>query len=241
MARLTGENIEKFRAPSGDNDGQKRLSYFSLKKDKETAKIRLLYTGAEDIEGYVVHRVQVGDYERPVNCLLENNGTIDDCPFCKAGLKKQARVFVPVLREEGSGEIQIWERPNSFYGKLSSLCGRYPNIVSQVFEVERRGVERDPKTDYDFYPIGQADGTTVQDILDDFDMDELPKIVGSRFLMSKTADEMEYYIKHGEFPTERADAPVRRRGRTEPVEDLPFEKNEEPERRETRRGRGDRF
>lgn len=227
MARLTGDNIEQFYSGSSD---KKKISYFSLKDNGDTARIRLLYNGAEDIEGYTVHRVKVGDYDRPVNCLLEKDSPIDDCPFCKAKIAKQARVFVPIFNED-TGEIQVWERPNTFYGKISGLCARYPNIVSQVFEVERRGAKGYQKTDYDFYPVGQPDGTTIEDILDDCELDELPPIVGSRFLMSKTADEMEYYVQNEEFPEANADAPVRRRG---------SEDTSRTERRTEGRSRGSR-
>lgn len=236
MSRLTGENIEKFY--SGDGD-KKKIAYFSLKDNGDTARIRFLYNGAEDIDGYTVHRVKVGDYERPVNCLLEKDSPIDDCPFCKAKIAKQARVFIPIFNED-TGELQVWERPNTFYGKIAGLCARYPNIVSQVFEVERRGAKGYQKTDYDFYPVGQPDGTTIEDILDDCELDELPEIVGSRFLMSKTADEMEYYVQHGEFPDTRDSAPVRRRDRRAEPSDA--EPNDEPvTTRRRSRGNGQNF
>ena len=236
MARLTGENIEQFRASSGNSQ---KIKYFALKDDKETAKIRLLYNGAEDIEGYVVHRVKVGDWELPVNCLLEKDGTIDDCPFCREKFAKQARVFIPVF-DETDGEFKFWERPNNFYGKISGLCSRYPKIVSQVFEVERLGAKGYQKTDYQFYPIGQPDGTTIDDILDDCGIDEMPSALGTKIL-DKTADDMEYYIRHGEFKSASEDTtPVRRRGTVQPTEDLPFEVGEEQPARRTR-GRGDRF
>lgn len=224
MARLTGSNIEQYSSGGGN-----RVGYFSLKDDKETAQIRLLYNGAEDIEGFTVHRVKVGDYERPVNCLLEQGSPIDDCPFCRDGIKKQARMFIPVYNEDAQ-QIQIWERPNSFYSKITGLCARYPNIVSRIFEVERNGAKGYQKTDYSFYPVGDADGTTIDDILDDCGLDEFPKILGTK-VMDKTADDMEYYIKNGEFP-DSVDVPQRRSGRATDEEDVA------PRRRS--RG-GDRF
>lgn len=227
MARLTGDNIEQFRASGGGSSH--KINYFNLKKDKDIGKIRLLYNSAEDIDGYVVHRVPVGDYELPVNCLYEQGGSIEDCPFCKAGIKKQARVYIPVL-DENDGEFKFWDRPNSFYSQLSSFCGRFPNIVSQVFEVERHG-EAGKKSDYSFYPIGQPDGTTVDDILDDCELDEMPCALGTK-IMDKTADDMEYYVKHNEFPSKDDSEPVRRRG---------SEDDTSRSERSSRRGRGDRF
>lgn len=232
MARLTGDNIEQFRSSNGNSEF-KKINYLSLKEDKETAKVRFLYDGAEDIEGFTVHRVKVGDYELPVNCLLERNGSVDDCPFCREKFMKQARVYVPVYDEE-AGEFKFWDRPNSFYGQLTSLCGRYPHIVSQVFEIERNGEKGSNRPNYLFYPIGSKDGTTVDDILSDCGLEELPNPVGTKIL-DKTADEMEYYITHGEFPKkEDADVPVRRRGASAEPEDLPFERDEETPRRGNR-------
>lgn len=223
MTRLTGDNIEQYKSGSGRKTG-----FFKLVDNGDTARIRLLYNGAEDIEAFVVHRVKVGDWDRPVNCLLEDGAPLDDCPFCREKIAKMARVYIPLYNEDAD-QVQTWERPNSFYGKLSGLCARYPNIVSQAFDVERRGAKGYQKTDYDFYPIGQPDGTTIEDILEDCGLDEMPKVLGVSVL-DKNADEMEYYLKNGEFPSEDSE-PIRRRG------------SEDSSRgeRSQRRGRGDRF
>ena len=233
MARLTGKNIEQYRASNTSNSP--KVGYFSLKNDKDTARIRLLYNGAEDIEGFTVHRVKVGDYERPVNCLAEDNGPLDACPFCVANIKKQARVFIPVY-DEADNAVKFWERPNNFYGKLTGLCSRYPNIVSQLFEVERRGEAGYQKTDYDFYPIGSKDDTTIEDLLDDCGLDEMPKALGSKVL-DKSADDMDYYLEHGEFPQYQREDSTPVRGRSSSSND------ETPRRRnrDVSAGRGDRF
>lgn len=218
MARLTGENIEQFSSGSGNN-----RSYFSLKDDKDTARVRFLYSGAEDIEGFTVHRVKVGDRERYVNCLYEDGGAISDCPFCEAKYPKFAKLFVPLYNEDAD-QLQIWERGQKFYGQIASLCSRYPNIVSRAFDIERNGKKGDTSTTYSIFPVGDGDGTTVQDILDDLGIDELPNPVGT-IVLDKSADDMGYYVENKEFPIE--DAPVRRRGA-------------DREERRTR-GRGDRF
>ena len=45
MARFTGENIEQY----AQQESNGKSTYFSLKKDKETANVRFLYESAEDI------------------------------------------------------------------------------------------------------------------------------------------------------------------------------------------------
>lgn len=217
MSRLTGNNIEQFNAGGGSSKG----SYFSLKDDKDTARVRFLYKSAEDIEGFVVHRVAVGDRERYVNCLAADG----ECPLCQAGHKKFVKIFVPVYNEDAD-QIQTWERGQKFYGKISGLCARYPNLVSQTFDIERNGKKGDTGTTYEIYPVGSTDGTTLDDILDDCGVDELTSPLGT-IILNKSADEMIRYVEDGDFPDNNE--PIRRRG------------SEDSSREERRRGRGDRF
>jgi hypothetical protein len=229
MARFTGENIEQYGSQGGGSKG----TFFSLKNDKDVARVRFLYSSADDIEGFSVHRVQVGDGERSVNCLRELSDPIDVCPFCRERFPVQAKMFVPLYNED-TNQLQTWERGKKFYGQISGLCARYPNIVSQVFDIERNGKPRDTATTYQIFPVGSADGTTVEDILDDLGIDSLPSPLGT-IILNKTAEEMEEYISTGEFPS-NDNAPVRRRS-TSTAE-------EEPRRRGRdipTRGRGDRF
>lgn len=220
MARLTGANIEQYNSGSSSNSG-----YFSLKDDKDTARVRFLYEGAEEVEGFTVHRVAVGDRERYVNCLVEEGGSIADCPFCQAKYPKFTKLFIPLYNEDAD-QLQVWERGQKFYGTISGLCARYPNLVSRTFDIERNGKKGEQTTTYSVYPVGDADGTSVQDILDDLGIEAMPNPLGT-IILNKTADEMEQYIERGEFPSNDT-PPVRRRG------------GSEDGNRRTR-GRGDRF
>ena len=213
MGRLLGDNIEQFSTGSG---GGSKGSYFSLKNDKETAKVRFLYESASDIEGFTVHRVKVGDRERYVNCIADEG----ECPFCRAGLQKFVKIFVPLFNES-TGQLQTWERGQKFYGKLSGLCSRYNNLVSRVCEVERNGKPKDTGTTYEIYPIGDADGTTLDDILDDCGVDKLSNPLGT-IILNKSADDMMHYLNNNEFPSE-PDLPPRRRNKMNEPDDLPFE------------------
>lgn len=231
MGRLTGDNIEQYTT----NGGSGKSSYFSLKNDKETARVRFLYESASDIEGFTVHRVRVGDRDRYVNCLADEG----ECPFCRAGLQKFVKIFVPIFNET-TGQIQTWERGQKFYGKLSGLCARYNNLVSRTFDIERNGKPKDTQTTYEIYPVGDADGTTLDDILDDCGVNSLTNPLGT-IILNKTADDMEYYLNNDDFPS-KDDTPIRRRGRAEETDDLPFEVEDERPRREGRTGRrGNRF
>lgn len=227
MARFDGSNIDQYGSQNNGNGVQ----FFSLKNDKDCARARFLYNGAEDIEGFTVHRVQIGDKERDVNCLREYNDPIDKCPFCKARIQATAKLYIPVYNEDMQ-QIQLWSRGKSFYSKISGWCARYPNTVSRVVDIERNGAKGDTKTDYQFYPVSEDD-TTIDDILDECGLEELPNPLGT-IILDKTAEEMETFLQTGSFDT--GSVPSRRR-RDDSTNDVP---TENPPRR-TSRGRGDRF
>ena len=87
MSTFTFEEAENYgRSNSG--------SFFQLKNDKDTARVRFLYGTMDDVQGYAVHRVKVGDSERYVNCLRKYSDPIDMCPFCAAQMKASPKLFV---------------------------------------------------------------------------------------------------------------------------------------------------
>ena len=79
MARFNVENAEHYGGQGGGG-------YFSLKNDKDVAQVRFLYDSADDIEGYAVHEVKIGDKKRYVNCLREYGEPVSACPLCEKGL-----------------------------------------------------------------------------------------------------------------------------------------------------------
>ena len=187
MARLNAEQMENF------NGGGTGGGFFSLKNDKDTARVRFLFNGIDDVSnlGLSVHEVQVGDKKRAVNCLREYGGSIEDCPFCRAQIPIRAKYFIPIYNIE-QDKVQIWERGKKFGNKLSSLCGRYQNLVSHVFEIERNGMPGDQQTTYEIYETG-ADNTTLNDF------EEVPDALGS-VVLNKTFEDMQYFVDRGVFP-----------------------------------------
>lgn len=209
MARFTFEESEHYQGSGGNKTG-----FFRLVNDKDVATVRFLYNNAEDIEGYSVHEVEVGDKKRYVNCLRTYRDPIDMCPLCKAKNQTKAKLFVPLYNEDAE-QTQVWERGSKFFSQISGICSRYGRkpIVSQIFEIERNGKPKDTATTYGIYRTeDEADDKT----LDDFDM---PKILGG-LVIDATADDMEYYLDNGEFPPADGDdeAPVRRSRRAEDAE-----------------------
>ena len=181
--------------------GQGGGGYFSLKNDKDIAKVRILYDSVEDVEGYAVHEVEIDGKKRYVNCLREYGAPVSDCPFCEKQKFQTVKYFLPIYNIE-TGTTQTWERGKKFGSKISSLCARYPHLVSHTFEIERNGKAGDQQTTYEIYETGQDNA-----VLEDF---EAPQILG-RIVLDKSADDMRYYLDRGVFPDDEG-GEVRRRG-----------------------------
>lgn len=212
----------RFRYNEADNYGSTGgSSFFTLRDDGDTARVRIMYNGIDDVEGLSVHEIQLGDKKRYVNCIREYNDPIDMCPLCKANYKIQAKLFVPLYNED-TGETLVWERGKKFFGKISDLCTRYDNLVSRVFEIVRHGKPKDTQTTYEIWPVGDKDNTTFDDLPEPVD-------VMKGIVLDKTADDMEYFLRYGEFPDNsapvREEAP-RRRESSAPVRRTPARGNE---------------
>lgn len=195
MARFGVNDADKY-------GGQGGAGYFSLKNDKDTARVRFLFDSIEDVEGYAVHQVDIDGKKRYVNCLREYGQPISDCPFCEAKMFTSAKYFVPIYNID-EDRNQTWERGKKFGAKLSSMCARYPHLMTHVFEIERNGKAGDTATTYEIYEVDHNPDVTM----DDFD---IPEALGS-IVLDKSADEMAYFLDYGEFPSENGEAPVKRR------------------------------
>lgn len=211
--------------------GQGGHGFFKLAKNKETAQVRILYNTVDDVQGYAVHRVDLPDakYGRDVNCLRSYKDPVDICPFCKAGIPQQAKLYIPIYNLD-KGEFQFWSRGKKFFQKISSILSRYPNLVSYVSEIERNGDEGDTQTTYEIYPLGEPDDTKLEDF-------DIPDPLGT-VLMDKTAEDMEYYLQEKDFPPdEDDDYEEERPRRREPVRGRDTGRDREPARRTPARSR----
>lgn len=171
----------------GNNAGG---SFFMLREDKDTARVRFLYDSIDDIVGHVVHEVEVEGKKRYVACLRQYNEPLHSCPLCKAGGKITAKLFLQ-LYDVDTKELKIWDRGKSFFSKLGSLCIRYNPLVNTVFEIERNGKRGDTNTKYEIYPINT-------------DKDAPEGLPGRQDIINvlvqeRTFEELEFYVTHGFF------------------------------------------
>ena len=213
MPRFSYEDADKYGSKGGGT------AFFSLKDDRETAKVHILGNDMNDFPGYAVHRVPIGDGHRYVNCLREAGAPITDCPFCAEGRhnpeisKVYAKLFIP-LYNCNTDEVQIWERGKTFFRDLASYCSHNPNVSEVVTEVERRGKKGDTSTTYGLYALKEEDNFDIENVRED-----IPEVLGT-IVLDKTAEDMEYYLRRGDFP-EEADAGATRRGQRDSKEDKP--------------------
>ena len=219
--------------------GQGGSGYFSLKNDKDTAVVRFLYNGIDDVLGYSVHEVVHNGKKRYVNCPREYGDSMDKCPMCKAGEPVRVKYFIPLYLVD-SGNTVVWERGKEFGNKLSSLCSRYPNLVSHRFEIERNGVRGSKDTAYEIYPLQDTEeDKSVR--LEDFDVSDP---LGGLILV-KSAEEMATYLRTGAFPENGGQASTPRRAErvaddngTMPFDTTPFDVGDPPRRTPNGGGRG---
>lgn len=184
MAKFNASNdLEKYATSGG---------YFSLKEDKDTALVRFMYNTEEDIEGHVVHRVEVNGYNRYVNCLRSYSDPLDACPLCEAHMRTTVKFYVPLYKID-TDEVLMWERGQNFYSKLHSLCMECKPLVSYPVEIERNGKAGDMNTTYELYPQ-EEDGTMLDDL------PEIPNPLGTTIL-DKTYDELVTFVQTGSFDT----------------------------------------
>ena len=199
MAEFRVQDADKYAGNAG-------APYFALKDDRDSKKVRFLFDSIDDVRGYCVHQVQVGDKKRYVNCLHEYGKPKDDCPFCRAGKFTVAKYFIPLLNLE-EDKVQMWERGRTFGDRLTSICARNPHLMTHGFEIERVGKKGDTKTTYEIYSDPSNDDP-------DFDLNsyEIPNPLGT-IILDKSPEDMEFFLETGEFPQEdesENERPVRR-------------------------------
>lgn len=199
MAEFSVKDANKYGGQGGGG-------YFSLKNDRDTAKVIFPFNDIDDVHGFSVHQVVVNGKKRYVNCLHEYGQPKDDCPFCAAGMFTMAKYFIPVYNVD-EDRIQTWERGKQFGDRLTSICSRNPNLVTHGFEIERVGKAGDTKTIYEIYSDRDNDDPNRR--AEDYDVQNpLGTIV-----LDKSAEDMKFYLETGEFPSEDTEdgyRPIRR-------------------------------
>lgn len=189
MPRITHEQAENYQSSLNGE-------WFSLKNDKDVARVQFMIDGIEDLDVFACHRVKVGDKERYVDCVRTYDEPIDNCPLCAAGFPVKPVRFV-IMYQHDDGKVKIWERGKNFIAKLQSLCNRYTPLSEYVFEIERNGKAGSKDTRYEIYPMDRVEPVDLAEV-------EKPELLGG-LILDKTAEEMEIFLETGTFPSDEAE------------------------------------
>lgn len=109
-----------------------RPSYFNLKKDGDTAVVRLLHTSTATIESQLIHTVKVEDKLKKIKCTLK------DCPLCAAGSLQQNKVYIHIWNYD-TKEEEVWERTDKILPSLMVVERDWKPLYSAVVRITRKG------------------------------------------------------------------------------------------------------
>ena len=154
MARISFNQINEFSQQGGGN-------YFKLNNGQE-AIVRILYDTYEDIAPYVCHEIREGNSYARVDCPRQSGSPLDECDYCKQGLKPVVRVVVPLFNVN-TNRVEYWIKSGQWIEKeMQPLTDEVVNtgksIASQQYKIKRTGDGLD--TRYSLIPVGVPDDTT---------------------------------------------------------------------------------
>lgn len=185
MAKITTEQGRNLTNKSSSG-------YFNLKNDGDMARVKFMYDKVSDVETYAVHEVEINGFNRHVDCLkdAEGNGT---CPFCDKGFRRVARTFFKLYNAD-KDTVEVWDCGIKRAPLIENLLkmSQSEKLVNNCYEIIRHGKPKSTDTTYELIFKG-TDSTVLTDL------PEAPEIYG-RYVLKKTAEEMEYFITHNEFP-----------------------------------------
>lgn len=188
MAKITTDQARKISNSSSSG-------FFTLKNDGDSAKVKFMYNTTADIETYAVHEVEVNGFTRHVDCLKDGEGN-GVCPFCEKGVKLTARTFFKLYNAEKDA-VEVWDCGIKRAPMIESIIkGRSEKIVNDCYEIIRHGKPKATDTSYEVQWKGK----------DDITLDDLPKApeIYGKYVLKKTAEEMEYYITNNKFPEDKS-------------------------------------
>lgn len=205
MARMSFEDYSAANANRSSNQ-KGTIRYFSLKDDGESAIVRFNIHAIDDIAVDSVHHVKTAEGKtRVVSCLRPTpSAPIVDCPLCDAGEPLSYRLFIPLVEykqvENGGIELtpSVWEQGVKTRNVLKGLIDEYGDLSNSLFKITRHGAKGSKETTYSILPANPniyKDELFVRD-LSAFD----DPTYMNRFVLVKTAEEIEQFYKDGDFP-----------------------------------------
>lgn len=208
MAKLDFNDIR-----SSSTNNSNRVSYFSLKNDKDEAVVRIMHDSIDSFELLTVHNIQVGNRYRKINCCRESAmDDISKCPLCAQNAPIQKRFFIHLLQytkaADGSinVEAKVWERNAKYATVIKNLLDNCGPLSDTICKIIRKGAAGDVGTDYDIIPVNK------QIYRDDLypkksELFDNYTVVG-HIVMDKTFSDISHFLQTGQFPSAADAAPM---------------------------------
>lgn len=191
MARISAQQAETFP----DNAGG-RFSFLGLQNDKDRALVRFAYKSINDIPTYSVHDVYVDGKYKHIGCLRTDGSQPESlCPLCASG-NTAKRVVYFNLRNEETGEMQLWSRSYRYFHDtmLPYLQGYEGELHNIPYIIQRSGERGSTSTTYAF--IAQpAKPMPLEEFPEEIDVEEVNIIKNYSF------DELQNYVNTGNLPS----------------------------------------
>lgn len=165
-----------------------RPSYFNLKKDGDTAVVRLLHSSTATIESQLIHTVKVGDKIKKIKCTLK------DCPLCAAGLLQQNKVYVHLWNYD-TKEEEIWERTDKILPSLMVVERDWKPLYSAVVRITRKG---DDFPSYEVTPLNPMQYDSADNYKDLVD-----KPYAKMMSMTRKNEDIAQFLATGQFPEKK--------------------------------------
>lgn len=163
--------------------------FFRLVDDKDSAVVRFLYNGEEDLDWFVVHRVEIDGKQRYVQCTEG-----PDCPLCASGNRPTVRLFLQLIDYSDGQKLKLWDRGKTTITDILGLIDKYASdkpFYKRRFEIVRHGKKGDTSTSYQFFPL---DLEPIDDITE-HDLPEKQQLLGKDgYVLKLTLQEMKQVV-----------------------------------------------
>lgn len=203
MAKVSFKDVMTQQNNTSNNSSNSRVSFFSLKNDKDTALVRFMYDSVDDFEILSYHQGMVNGKDRKINCVRGGDEPISSCPLCSQGLNTSTRIFIRLIHYTvENGQVvatpKVWERSIAYAKQLSDFINMYGSLKTCLFQVTRNGVAGSRDTSYSiaYAPEKVYPSESYPYTGNEFDgYSALGTIV-----IDATKEDLEYYVNYGMFP-----------------------------------------
>ncbi len=190
---------------------EKKMSFFSLAGDGDSAIVRFLHSDIKDFDVLDIHQISLGGFDRKVNCLRTPGGSKDECALCEANTYNEEtrtfkyplrrRIFIHLLKytNPSQAEEMVWERSKGFIKKLNQLVEDYGPLYTRLYKIVRHGGAGSTDTTYDILPLDKDRYNPNEFAFNPLQL-EYTKVLGSFVVMNKTNEDIKEYLNTGNFP-----------------------------------------